>query len=468
MDEGLKIQPNGMAKFSACAMEPCSHHPLLTRRHSVGDDALSDRVSLDLVEDVNAINCRDDDRTGLTYGMLRVRERLARRRISNREHQAFSALGKRAKSFKVDGERVMSLDEIQTVLEGRLDGKNFTICVLGPAGEGKSTLINTLLLSPVCEVGRGPGARTHGISQTVHSVALGNDKRADLKVYDSAGLRGNPAEDEHVKRQLRELEPDLVIVCFSMDAHAGRSFPVVQDFTLGHLRQVWKDDAILRKKTIIVLTKANVVFEDYKKDFLLQMSARTDEDNFGVEKATLQAAEAVNRDFEEWKRDFQERNHDNVFGSVPIVIAGRVEFANGKPTRLTPIGKQSEWLHQLWEVVGIAVDENLAALFHYVIIETRGNSDVLEDFREKLREFNGILLKKGAAVAGATAVLIGVGAVAIALTPITLGVSLGLAGAAVGLGAIALGKLGKDNLRVRKKRMSDLTIQNPTTFLKEV
>ena len=452
-----------MAKSGACAMQPCTHHPLLTKQPSFGDDAASDFGSL---EDINTIACREEDRPGSTYGALR-RRRVCRR-ISNREHQAFSALRKRVKGFKVDGERVMSLEEIQTVLEGRLDGKEFTICVLGPAGEGKSTLINTLLLSPVCEVGRGPGARTQGINQTVHSVALGNDKRADLKVYDSAGFRGNQGEDERVKRQLRELEPDLVIVCFSMDAHAGRSLPFVQDFTLGHLRQVWEDEAIFREKTVLVLTKANSVFEEYKEEFLLQIAADHEENNFGVEEAMLQAAEAVNCDFEEWKRDFQERNNGNVFRGMPIVQAGRVEFANGKPTSLTPIGKQSEWLNQLWEVVGIAVDENLAALFHYVIIETRGNGDVPEDFREKLQKFNGILLKKGAAVAGATAVLIGVGAVAIALTPVTLGISLGLAGAAVGLGAIALGKLGKDNLRVRKRRMSGLTIQNPTTFTNEV
>ena len=250
------------------------------------------------------------------------------------------------------------------IIERCLRGKNITAVVVGPAGVGKSTLVNTLMTQRLCEEGTQAGAVTLDVSKSVYDIPV-TGGAATLTVYDSPGFTGDDENDDNATRGLEKTkqEVDVLLICFDLSGQSGRYMPALHGFAIKKIAEVFGAEA-LERKAVVVLTKCNKVSE-------------TSDDT------SVSANDLV----ESWKKEFRKKQKD--LSSLPVAKAGRVLFnADGELTHVSMVDGKTAWFNELWNTVAERVGERkgLAALM----------SVICRRQREKTRRRNKIKKRREA------------------------------------------------------------------------
>ena len=252
-------------------------------------------------------------------------------------------------------EKATAEETIDDILQKGLIGKNVTIVTVGVAGVGKSTLVNTVMTEEVCKEGTSAKSVTTKMEKKVHQVPLKGGS-ASLTVYDSPGFTGKKEHDHSTAEGLWKTkeEANAILICFDLNAFSGRYMPGVHRTAMEKIVQVY-GEAIVKKKGIIVLTKANLVSDQSKS-------------------TGVSATELVKEWTTEYKLDQKK------LADLPVVAAGRAHFSVGHDiTHISEVDGKVEWLNDLWNGVASlpAIKGSALAPLMAVICQRQ---------REKLRE----------------------------------------------------------------------------------
>ena len=215
-------------------------------------------------------------------------------------------------------------EQLNTVLEGALIGKNVTFVVVGPAGVGKSTLVNTIMTEKICEEGTSAEAVTPEVQRKVRQVPLEGGS-ASLVLYDSPGFTGNRRSDRAAAEGLEttRAEADEILICFDLLGNGGRYIPLLHGAVMEKIVGVFGED-IIKQKGLVVLTRANLVSDQ---------SGST-----GVSATALA---------NQWKQKFQEDQEE--LADLPVFAAGRAHFNDANDiTHISEIDGTTEWFNELW------------------------------------------------------------------------------------------------------------------------
>ena len=120
------------------------------------------------------------------------------------------------------------------------------LAVVGKAGEGKSSLINSLVGKQVCEEG---DTESTTMEMKEHVVQVNG---YDLKIFDTQGVNDGEDEEEHIFESMQDVNIDLLIVCVSMKGRAQSrdTRDTISLLTKTFGIEIWE-------RAIVVLTKAN-------------------------------------------------------------------------------------------------------------------------------------------------------------------------------------------------------------------
>ena len=227
-----------------------------------------------------------------------------------------------------------ALDEasVNELIEPCVDGQRLTLVVVGPAGVGKSTIVNTLTMKPLCKDQWQAAPVTPHLKTVSFPVPLKQGRRATVSVYDSPGFTGKKKNDRNAANELEKKKPeaDAILVCFDLLANSGRYMPMVHGVVMEKIADVFGEE-VLKKKAVIVLTKGNMVSD------------------FVTHKRTSDLVD-------EWRREFREDQED--LAEVQIFVAGRGLFEeSGDMTHLSLIDDNWSWFDDLWNAVATIVSE---------------------------------------------------------------------------------------------------------------
>ena len=122
-----------------------------------------------------------------------------------------------------------------------------TFLVTGKSGEGKSTLINSLVGRKVC----GTGDTLDAVTET-KLIEAGNINGVDVRIYDTQGVLDGEDEEEKIFESIRGKKMDILIVCVSM---VGRAQSRDTKDTISMITKELGQD--IWERAVIVLTQAN-------------------------------------------------------------------------------------------------------------------------------------------------------------------------------------------------------------------
>ena len=161
---------------------------------------------------------------------------------SNHAQEHYFAL---KEAVGVRGNRKQLIMSCRTLLSGICT--ELTFLVTGKSGEGKSTLINSLVGRKVCSTGD-----THVATTQTKLIEAGNINGVDVCIYDTQGVLDGEDEEEKIFESIRGKKIDILIVCVSMvgRAQSRDTKDTVSMITKELGQDIWE-------RAVIVLTQAN-------------------------------------------------------------------------------------------------------------------------------------------------------------------------------------------------------------------
>ena len=202
------------------------------------------------------------------------------------------------------------------------------VAVVGKTGEGKSSLINSLVGKQVCKEGD-----TKAITKKVkeHVVQVNG---FDLKIFDTQGFFDGEDKEEDVIESMQDVNIDLLIVCVSMKdrAQSRDTRDTISLLTKTFGIEIWE-------RATVVLTKANERAED-----ITSKAGNT---------PTPTPYNDVVDEFRKTLRNYLSRGEDeqhrkvppSVIESIPIIPVGRHDERRGHWRKLPDC---EDWLSRFW------------------------------------------------------------------------------------------------------------------------
>ena len=219
----------------------------------------------------------------------------------------------------LDAEDEKKFEEKKEALCHREEPVN--ILVIGPAGSGKSTLINALMGDTMANVKHGAAS-----CQTKLELHRGNHEGIKIRIYDTVGFSDTKgkSEDDIVKEIAKENKFDLILICTRMDCRADdkikKMFTVLCD---NISKQMWE-------RTVIILTFTNM---------FLQLG------DMRQLQTTEGKAESMKREIEEFRSHVyqyvQGSITDEMFSAIPFCVAGLEDERE-------LLAGTNDWLVDLW------------------------------------------------------------------------------------------------------------------------
>ena len=200
------------------------------------------------------------------------------------------------------------------------------LAVVGKTGEGKSSLINSLVGKQVCEKG-DTTVTTKKVKEHVEQV-----NGYDLKIFDTQGVFDGEDEEEHIFESMQDVNIDLLIVCVSMKdrAQSRDTRDTISLLTKTFGIEIWE-------RAIVVLTKANERAEDITRKAGDTPTPYND----------------VAYEFRKTLRNYLSRGKDeqhrkvppSVIESIPIIPAGKHDKQRVDWRKLPDC---EDWLSRFW------------------------------------------------------------------------------------------------------------------------
>ena len=275
------------------------------------------------------------------------------------------------------------VQELHAHISHSLAGKHFTVALVGAAGVGKSTLVNTLLMKKVCEVGRGAVPVTAKATVNPIALPLQGGGEVTLHVVDSPGFTGERQNDRMATECLQALGvPDLLLICFALDSDSGRYLHNVHGAVLEKIAAVpgWGVE-MMRKRAMIVLTKCNLVSDAYQKG--------------AHQSASCRSPQTFEEEVKQWKEAFASSQDDEIMATLPVSIAGRLEFGrDGRPSFVSAIDGRTAWFQDMWNAVANRTDGGLAPVLYLSANATHQDPSLDAAIRQKLPVPDKALLTK--------------------------------------------------------------------------
>ena len=204
-----------------------------------------------------------------------------------------------------------------------------TFLVTGKSGEGKSTLINSLVGRKVCGTGDTLVATTE-----TKLIEAGNINGVDVRIYDTQGVLDGEDEEDKIFESIRGKKIDILIVCVSM---VGRAQSRDTKDTIALITKELGQD--IWERAVIVLTQAN---ERQKRN---EDRCHTGLDSTGF----CDVVTMFNDQLHEYLRKAKDAEGrpipaDTIEG-VPVVPAG-IYLEGQEDLRKLP--DSDDWLSRLW------------------------------------------------------------------------------------------------------------------------
>ena len=204
-----------------------------------------------------------------------------------------------------------------------------TFLVTGKSGEGKSTLINSLVGRKVCQTGD-----VDAITTETKLIEAGNINGVDVRIYDTQGVFDGEDEEEKIFESIRGKKIDILIVCVSM---VGRAQSRDTKDTISMITKELGQD--IWERAVIVLTQANERQE--RNESRSQMRLVPTEFHDIVTKFNDQLHEYLRKAKDSEGRPIPA---DTIEG-VPVVPAGI--YLEGQE-KLRKLPDCDDWLSRLW------------------------------------------------------------------------------------------------------------------------
>ena len=170
----------------------------------------------------------------------------------------------------------------------------FRILVGGRTGAGKSTLVNHLLLSSVCEVGSGSRSITTSVRKVTKTI-----RGIEFNIFDTPGLsdRREGQDSKTVLTEIARVKSDLmeIIICY---VFANRLYPAPQN---------WQDE-----EEIGLLTRA-FGKEIWKRSIIVLTCANT---------SIVSDKETCDEAIEKYKTDLKAKINSGIVDDIPVCLAG--------------------------------------------------------------------------------------------------------------------------------------------------
>ena len=268
--------------------------------------------------------------------------------------------------------------EARKKLHEKLDGEKRSIVLAGTCGAGKSTLVNTIVLRKACEEARGAKPWTDRAKRKFIPIELGTRGMAVVEVYDTPGFNGEKKNDAMAEQQLRSINnPDLLLLCFSLDSDGGRYMPMKIGPVLKKAKEVFGEE-FLKSNAAIMLTRGNLVPVENAASF------KTPVDGWSEAHHSYCQGEHLPAD-------------------LPILVSGKVLFNDkGEMVDLATVGCEKQWLKTMWNGICKKTEPSLTSMMYEFCRQAYdkcSNKEIKDCFPELSVEVVGKIVLFSAAVA---------------------------------------------------------------------
>uniref|UniRef100_A0A1X7VRL5 AIG1-type G domain-containing protein n=1 Tax=Amphimedon queenslandica TaxID=400682 RepID=A0A1X7VRL5_AMPQE len=222
----------------------------------------------------------------------------------------------------------------------KLGNKPVHILFTGLAGAGKSTLVNVMLAKVLAQTGCGPDS-----IKASKSYYEGEFEGVQLRVYDTYGYS---TESNHKIPKSDSF--DLILICIKITNRLSDSeIKLLKALGKALDKEAWK-------RTVIVLTFANLLLQDSKIKYLAS------------EEAKCQAMKDLMEDYKRSITKHLEGHMDKETAhSIPFCLAGESHPHDPTIKGVRKLPTTEDWLVDLWETCANRVNPEIRSWFDRLI-----------------------------------------------------------------------------------------------------
>lgn len=222
----------------------------------------------------------------------------------------------------------------------KLGKKPVHILFTGLAGAGKSTLVNVMLRKVLAQTGCGPDS-----IEASKSYYEGEFEGVQLRVYDTCGYS---SESNHKIPKSDSF--DLILICIKItNRFSDSEIKLLKALGKALDKEAWK-------RTVIVLTFANLLLQDSKIKYLASEEAQR---------------KVINDIMEDYKKSIRKHLEGHIdketAHSIPFCLAGESHPHDPAIRSVRKLPTTEDWLVDLWETCANRINPEIRSWFDRLI-----------------------------------------------------------------------------------------------------